>query len=80
MGNTPYIECKSATGMDGKRISIGDSIKFRPYYLPFCPAVVVTGMHRQGASGTILTTQPAPDPDYPHHFGCRASRAVRVRE
>lgn len=80
-----YRECKSARDMHGRKIAVGDRVQFIKYENKVdggphgCPPVTVKGIHAQGADGTILTTDPAPDPDYPHHFSCRASRALVVK-
>ena len=68
--NTP---AKSARDMNHVKILVGDFIEYKTLAGEWGPLVEVVAMHRQGADGTILRTQPEPDPAYPHHFTCRAS-------
>jgi len=73
----------SATGKNGEKIIVGDFVLHLGYddtRAAENSAVRVVSIHRQGADGTILTTNPAPDVQYPHHFGCRASQCVKVKK
>lgn len=80
----PYTEVKTAADCHGKKIRVGDDVVYVGYgevrgdYEKVPGPVRVVRIHRQGANGTILTTDPAPDPQYPHHFSCRASVTRRV--
>jgi len=68
--------CTSATDKNGKRLRVGDNITLlSPFGVPY-PPVKIIGIHKQGADGTIITTDYAPNPDYPSHFSCRASNTV----
>ncbi len=74
-------EAKTARGNNGVVIRVGDSVRQRtavgePSFEG--PVVTVVRMHRQGANGTILTTSPAPDPSFPHHFSGSARDFIRV--
>ena len=65
-------KAKFATGMDGRKIQPGDFvISAKGVY------ATVMRIHRQGYDGTIITTDIAPDPDYPHHFSGVAKTTFR---
>jgi hypothetical protein len=69
----PYPKAKSAKDQHGTKIVRGDIISLIPDV-----HVTVVDIWRQGADGTILRTDPAPDPEFGHHFSCRASRVVKI--
>jgi hypothetical protein len=67
--------------MDGKRLTVGDTILYIGYgeeILQEPRPVQIVDIHRQGADGTILTTDLPPKPEYPHHYSCRASVVRRA--
>ncbi len=70
-----YTPAKTARDRNKHIIRVGDSVRFRGCTGQHVdlPPVKVTAIHKQGANGIILTCEPAPNPAYPHHFGCRAS-------
>lgn len=63
----------TATDREGKKIRRGEWVALVPGH-----PVLVEDIYRQGADGTILRTKPAPNPEYPHHFSCRASEVLRL--
>lgn len=68
----------SATDVSGRRITVGCYVSaVDEHGTSIGPPVRVTKIHRQGYDGTILTTDMAPETDYPHHFS-RASRRCMV--
>jgi hypothetical protein len=73
-------EAKTATDSKGQKVVVGDTVRaINPRDdKPTGPPVRVTSIHRQGFDGTILTTDPAPESDYPHHFSRAAKHCVRV--
>jgi hypothetical protein len=76
-----YTQVATARDRNKRLIRVGSKIRYYGYgeVINTEPeAVTVVGMHKQGANGIILTTDPAPNPDYPHHFGCRASKVEVV--
>ena len=78
---TPYRPVTTATSADGQKIRVGDTVRLRIHYGgvdTLGPEVTVRSLHAQGYDGTIVTTDPAPDPDFPHHFSGRAKRFYKV--
>lgn len=86
-----YPKAKIATGKDGSKIKIGDDIESWNYGSLNADGtrdpdkwmgviVRVTDIHKQGRNGTILHCEPAPNPDYPHHFSVAAREARLVRK
>lgn len=70
----PKTPVKTARDCNGAPVHVGDFIEYQTLSDEWGPLVEVVAMHRQGADGTILRTEPEPDPAYPHHFTCRASK------
>ena len=70
----------SARGMDGKVIRRGDMVSLVDPYdgKTVHPPVLVLDIYRQGYDGTILHTEPAPSPEFPHHKQCVAKNAMKV--
>lgn len=75
-----YTEAKTATGLDGRKMKVGDEVECVSYYnqKSFGTKVKITRMHKQGLNGTIITLDSAPDPQYPHHCSHRASYAIKA--
>jgi hypothetical protein len=71
---------KTATDSKGQKVRVGDTVRAINGRddKPTGPPVRVVKIHRQGYDGTILTTDPAPESDYPHHFSRAAKYCVRV--
>ena len=53
---------KTATGMDGKKIMVGDRVISK-----LGVEGIVLEIWKQGYDGTIVRTDTAPDPDFTHH-------------
>ena len=71
--------CRTATGADGYTIRLGDLaviVSVGPHIS--YPVFRVVDMWKQGADGTILEGDVAPDSEYPHHRTVRASKCLRV--
>ena len=64
---------RTARGRDGGMIRVGDSVS-----LVDGTIVRVVEMWRQGANGTIVRTDAAPDPEYPDHHQAAARDMKRV--
>jgi hypothetical protein len=78
----PYRLCKTARDIDGKKIVVGDRVQLSTRITRYndddnigigYPVVVVVKIHAQGADGTILTTDSAPDIAFPLHTSGRAT-------
>lgn len=69
-------DVKSAKDCHGRRVRVGSQVVYVGYGegIALAPLpVTVTRIQRQGADGTILSTDGPPNRDYPHHKSCRAS-------
>ena len=66
---------QTAKDRDGRTIRVGSRVTcFSIYTGEPMNTVTVTRIERQGADGTIVTTEPAPSNEYPNHKAHRASK------
>jgi hypothetical protein len=72
---TGYPDAAVAKDKNGVKLKVGDWVTFGKGR-----KVKIVRMHKQGADGTILTTEPSPDAEYLHSKSGRASRAEKCAE
>jgi hypothetical protein len=70
---------KTASDIYGSRIKRGDTVCYvNPYTSSVYPPVEVIDIFSQGANGTRLIMSKPPNPEFPHHMGCRASEVKKI--
>jgi hypothetical protein len=68
-------KARTARTKDGQTITVGSRVLYIGYgqLMGDTPVCEVIGIHRQGADGTIVTLDKAPDSLYPSHNSGRAT-------
>jgi hypothetical protein len=70
----------SAKDANGKKVKVGDRVNIISIYADknvINTGIEIKAMHHQGADGTILHFNVAPNPEYPYHFSHVAKRTIK---